>query len=556
MSVRYAIDSLALRNGQVFGWGWYLSETGPVRDLEIRVVHADGVTSRLRCRFGGVRPDLVEANPGIGHAGQAGFMIQGLLQGDAEHSDAEIVVIAEDGQRHRYPLGPLTALCPPHSFAESARRYLSALSLRSFAPNELVRVATRVLKRAMDSRRRRRQGKSLDSVLSGRDPLDVVLDHQLGGGANRFRDRLIAETLAQGRAVALATAQLPSLSYRLRARAAALDGEREFGTVTELLAALEQRRPEHIVINDLVSFDEPLTVLEWTLRQHALGARVTVYLHDYYAVCPVWTLIDDSRRYCGVPALSRCRQCLPRNGAQFLSFIGDLDVEGWRAAWGRLLSCAQLVAFSPSTVAIFRRAYPALDPASVRITPHQVDYIQARGLQPDLSLPLTVAVVGHITVPKGADIVRDMVELIERRELPMRMVVIGTIEGASPSPVLHITGNYDVGRLDQLLEEHAVGVCLLPSICPETFSYVTAELMQYSMPLAVFDLGAPAERVRGYPLGAIIPEMTAAAALDTLLTLRGRLLANSSARAAGPPADSAPRRAQQGPMQPGLGRRP
>lgn len=524
MRVSYAIDSLALRNGQVFGWGWYLSEAGPVRHLEIRVVHADGATSRLQCQFGGVRPDLAEAHPDIGHAGQAGFMIQGLLRGDAEHSNAELVAIANDGQRHRYPIGPLTAFCPPRSFAESVRRYLSRISRRSFAPNELVRVATRLLKRAMDSRRRRRLGKSLDSVLSGRNILEVVFDHQLGGGANRFRDRLIAETLAQGRAVALASAQLPSLNYRLRACTAAVHGEREFGTVTGLLAALEQRRPEHIVINDLVSFDEPLTVVEWILRQHALGARVTVYLHDYYAVCPAWTLIDDSRRYCGVPALSRCRECLPRNGAQFLSFIGDLDVQGWRAAWGRLLSCAQLVAFSPSTVDIFRRAYPSLDPASVRITPHQVDYIRTRRLEPDLSLPLTVAVVGHISVPKGADIVRDMVELIERRALPMRIVVIGTVEGVSPSEALRVTGNYDVDRLDRILEDNAVGVCLLPSICPETFSYVTAELMQYSMPLAVFDLGAPAERVRDYPLGAIIPEVSAESALTTLLAFRQRLM--------------------------------
>jgi 1,4-dihydroxy-2-naphthoate octaprenyltransferase len=45
---------------------------------------------------------------------------------------------------------------------------------------------------------------------------------------------------------------------------------------------------------------------------------------------------------------------------------------------------------------------------------------------------------------------------------------------------------------------------LVPSICPETYSYTTDEIMQMGYPLIVFDLGAPAERVKNYELGKII----------------------------------------------------
>ena len=69
----------------------------------------------------------------------------------------------------------------------------------------------------------------------------------------------------------------------------------------------------------------------------------------------------------------------------------------------------------------------------------------------------------------------------------------------------------------------------------ETFSYVTAELMHYRVPLAVFDLGAPAERVRGYDRGRIIPLVDAQAALDELLAFHREL---SAATAGDPPTDA------------------
>lgn len=45
---------------------------------------------------------------------------------------------------------------------------------------------------------------------------------------------------------------------------------------------------------------------------------------------------------------------------------------------------------------------------------------------------------------------------------------------------------------------------LVPSICPETFSYTTDEIMQMGYPLIVFNLGAPAERVKNYEFGKVV----------------------------------------------------
>ena len=56
----------------------------------------------------------------------------------------------------------------------------------------------------------------------------------------------------------------------------------------------------------------------------------------------------------------------------------------------------------------------------------------------------------------------------------------------------------------------------LPSIWPETFSYVTSEMIAMEVPLCCFDLGAPVERVAEYRLGRVIAEIDAEAALRAM----------------------------------------
>lgn len=64
---------------------------------------------------------------------------------------------------------------------------------------------------------------------------------------------------------------------------------------------------------------------------------------------------------------------------------------------------------------------------------------------------------------------------------------------------------------------------LFPSIWPETFSYVAQELVELDLPVACFDLGAPAERLRNYSKGMILKETTASAILDDLISFHRRI---------------------------------
>jgi len=70
--------------------------------------------------------------------------------------------------------------------------------------------------------------------------------------------------------------------------------------------------------------------------------------------------------------------------------------------------------------------------------------------------------------------------------------------------------------LPELVEDHKIDMFLIPSICPETFSYTTQEIIMMEMPLMVFNIGAPAERVKDYKNGYILNEISAKSILNTV----------------------------------------
>ena len=106
--------------------------------------------------------------------------------------------------------------------------------------------------------------------------------------------------------------------------------------------------------------------------------------------------------------------------------------------------------------------------------------------------------------------------LVEVGDREARIVVIGALDASSGSPALKATGRYRHEDLVDLIEKNQINMFLFPSIWPETFSYVVAELMALHVPIVAFDLGAPAERLRTYALGRLCKDISARAALDTL----------------------------------------
>jgi len=159
------------------------------------------------------------------------------------------------------------------------------------------------------------------------------------------------------------------------------------------------------------------------------------------------------------------------------------------------------------------KAYPEVAD-KITLTPHTVEDISPVVIKKDSNkTTTTIGILGAIDYVKGAQIIKQMVQIIERDNLDIDVVVIGEITEPIKSKHFHVTGRYRHEDLPRLIQEQQIDIFLIPSIWPETFSYTTQEIMMMQLPLMVFDLGAPAERVAEYEKGVVIDEISAEAVL-------------------------------------------
>jgi len=524
LSHRYAVDSLVIRHGRCFGWGWFLDDRVRAVQSELRLPLRDGGEQTVACVPGGMRDDLRRAYPDVRHAASAGFLVQGKLSGvldPARH--AQLVVTLADGAV-RYCEVSLTP--PTASLVARLRGKLRQAGVRG-----VLGAAKRSVAEALRAAASRYW---LPVRLWGwrGTPVAVVFDHGMGGGANRFRHTLV-DRLAPAGPVIVVSPVLDRMSHRVDVHHHGRSRQYDVPALHGLLQRLS-RLVLTMHVNEVVSFDDPLGLLDWLRSQRSRrgdeAAELVFYLHDYHSVCPAWTLINSSGSYCGVPDLSVCKGCLPANAANTMGFTLGVAIPEWRAGWGAFLKdCDRIVAFSQASVDILAKAYPLLSHDKILVQPHATDTSGLREVPLQSSGPLVIGVAGHISAPKGALVLRDMAKRIREQGLAVRIVVFGTLEHHDGEDGIEVLGAYQPGTLPDLLEEHRVGVCFLPSVCPETFSFVTSELMAMRVPVAVFPIGAPAERVADYDRGLVISRIDAGVALDEITAFAARFLRSAAA---------------------------
>ena len=352
----------------------------------------------------------------------------------------------------------------------------------------------------------------------GRLAIDLlVVDHAMGGGANRYRDQRLAQALELEQIVALLTYRLSEDRYRLEL----CDGDSivlvTTGQLAELGELLQRLTLGRILLNNLVSYPDVRRMIDTIRRVTASnGAKLELPLHDFFAVCPSFNLLDDRQEFCGVPELDRCRACIARVDLPEPVCDAPRAIDAWREAWSPLLLEARdIIAFSGSSRELFARAYPDLGHQRVVVRPHTVDYLPQRKVAVETNAPLHIGVVGEISYAKGAEVVAELFDLLQRTRSPARLSVIGTLDKRYAGDIPQ-TGRYRAVDLPDLLAELGINVCLVPSIWPETFCYVAEELIRLGMPVAAFDLGAPAERLRDYPAGLVLTSREPALILGQL----------------------------------------
>ncbi|GAA5180681.1 hypothetical protein GCM10025771_25770 [Niveibacterium umoris] len=497
------IDHLACHEKGLFCFGWALDPVARLSQVHLVLHFPDGSCQRVKATMGKPREDVALAFPGNPNAANSGFMmIAGWNRQPPER--AELVFASGDGQTWRSSLA-LPARDPE---AAKARVHGAYLLRRVWGLARSGRFAT-LWKKALHYYRGSARLEAPDQIalancVAGRNAR-LVIDHSMGGGANLFRERVVADWIAQGDVVVLLSFRVSEMTPFVEIRdASGVILVQALKAFDSLRGALLGARLAEIFLNCAVSFPDPDSLRDFVAGlKAATDARLIIAIHEYFYVCPSHFLLDEDGRYCDIPGPDRCSSCLSKQEEGFVSLTGERSVVAWRQRWAALLTLADEVrCFSESSIRLMKRAFAGVE-MRAQLSPHYVVPLRPVARPKPDQTAVVVGIIGTISVHKGAQVVADLAAAIERRKAPVRIVIIGSVDANCPAGVVTETGPYDQDELPDIVERHGIGIALLPSICPETFSFVAHEILSMQLPLMSFDLGAQADLVKACSRGRI-----------------------------------------------------
>ncbi len=250
----------------------------------------------------------------------------------------------------------------------------------------------------------------------------------------------------------------------------------------------------------------------------ALAVPVRFFIHDYGVFCKRFHLIGPGRRYCGEPDPAGCVRCLASEGSESTDPIAPAALRARSAL--HLQAAEQVIVPSADVARRLRRHFPKVRTA---LQPWEDDRTAVR-LHPPRTGHRRIAVLGGIGPAKGFDVLRDCALDAAARNLALDFVLVGASERDSlllETGRVRITGPYPEGSGAALAAQMAADLAFIPSIWPETWCFVLSEAWRAGLHAVVFDLGAPADRVRTSQRGMVLPlGLSAGRINDALLAWR------------------------------------
>jgi glycosyltransferase involved in cell wall biosynthesis len=235
------------------------------------------------------------------------------------------------------------------------------------------------------------------------------------------------------------------------------------------------------------------------LRLIESGIRVIVSLHDFSLFCARPHLIEEPvGRFCFYSEdLDRCHRCLQQ------TWDVPANAQHDRRSLAREILMAATGVIVPSQFLIdqHRQLFSLPDLVAEVVEPG----VPAPPLHTD-GERRGIAYAGSVKRHKGAHLLPELAGLLGNVELH----IFGggdeeLLRAIRRVPNITVHGYYRAGTLPSLLARFGIGLVVLPSTWPETYSLVLSEAWIAGAAVAAFDLGAPAERIRRHGGGWLAP---------------------------------------------------
>jgi glycosyltransferase involved in cell wall biosynthesis len=352
----------------------------------------------------------------------------------------------------------------------------------------------------------------------------LIIDHELGGGANIYRETIERELNQKNIPILVYSERSPRKTGRFSIIYKGNNILLSTGSRDDVLRLAKHIKISSIHYNNSVSFPEPEQIASFLVDLKKISSgQLILAMHDFFIACPSPHFFNHEGKFCEIPPIDQCKICLPQNS--YAVTTEPVDIQVWRALWGKCLQeTDKILCFSESTAKLLCKAYPAIAIEKIEVKPHQVNYVAKYKPQLYLGPQMHIGVAGIIGPHKGALIVEKMAQIIHQKNIQAKIFVFGAYFGQQEDSVITVVGKYKPEELPDLIEKVGVSVFLFPTVVPETFSYTTQELMHLEVPIVAFNLGAPADRLSRYPLGKLVDKVDAEEALNALIMLHKQCL--------------------------------
>ncbi len=246
------------------------------------------------------------------------------------------------------------------------------------------------------------------------------------------------------------------------------------------------------------------------------GLRVVLSLHDFYTICPTTTLLDERLQFCGghcTPGEGKC----DLRGRWFDNsgpVLKHAHVHVHRKLMADAMECDALVTTSMFSRNLFVEFFPHIA-SRLHVIEHgrdlqREDFVAA----PVVGQPMRVICLGNMSVPKGMNLIREIMALDQagaRRfefhflgSLPKEITDLPQLGG-----VLH--GRYKREHLNQYLQKIGPSFSIVSSIWPETYCHTLTESWAVGLPVFASNIGTLQERVEEHGGGWLLDYRSAEA---------------------------------------------
>jgi len=219
-------------------------------------------------------------------------------------------------------------------------------------------------------------------------------------------------------------------------------------------------------------------------------------LHDYYPICPQYTLTLQDDRYCNEPDVAGCNACLAERPA-----LWGLDIVTWRESLGGLLTGADRVIVASQDMETRMRRYIP-DARYVRLSHPEPPVLAVPAPRVPPCGEFKILILGRLTPVKGLHRLEACAIDAQVRGLPLFFRVIGHADRdvrQEPEIPLSFSGPYDDAELPQLIGRERPDLIFFPALWPETYSYTLSYALATRLPIVAPRLGAFSERLADYP---------------------------------------------------------